>query len=295
MEFPCISDSGIQLPIHPEGIAFDLDGTLLDYDGHLSDSVARSVQFIHQSGIKVFLVTGRTGIACQQYWEKLGLDTPVATCNGAQVGFFGEEPFHHIRLSQKARDIIMQVETENNLYVNYYFDDGVYSVTDGPDRDFYSHQFVMVQLANSREDIVAMGLPTKCLCITSEEEQPRLMQLFSQALGDEALVTRSNNRFIELLPPGADKAVGLSALSRWSGIPLERFIAVGDAMNDVPMLQAAGFAIGFKSGDPRLADFVDMLLPPLWEDGMEILAKCVLGMTGSGRFLTPRSSRFFKK
>lgn len=295
MEFPCKSDTGVDLPIHPEGIAFDLDGTLLDYDGHLSDSVARAVQLIARSGIKVFLVTGRTQIACERYWQELGLDTPVATCNGAHVGFFGEEPFHHIRLSEKARDIIMKVETENNLYVNYYFDDRVLSVTDGPDRDFYSHQFVTVQLANSREEIRAMGPPTKCLCITSEEEQPRIMQLFSQALGDEALVTRSNTRFIELLPPGADKAVGLSALSRWSGIPLERFIAVGDAMNDVPMLQAAGFAIGFKSGDPRLGDFVDMLLPPLWEDGMEVLAKCVLGMTKSGRFFTPRSNRFFKK
>ena len=295
MDYPNISDTGVQLPIRPEAIAFDMDGTLLDYDGHLSQSVAKSVRLIHRSGIRVFLVTGRLQSSCRPYWEELGLDTPVATCNGAHVGFFDEEPILHMRLSERARDVILDLSERHGFYVNYYIDDFIYSLQDGPYRDLYARQYSPVLTAPDREDIVSRRLPTKCLAITSEEEQPEAMRIFAEALGNEVNVTRSNNRFIELLPPHANKGEGLRALSQWSNIPVERFIAVGDALNDLPMLQTAGFAIAFKSGDPSLAEHVDMLLPPLWEDGMEVLAKCVLGMTNSGRFFTARSNRFFEK
>jgi Cof subfamily protein (haloacid dehalogenase superfamily) len=295
MEYPTFSDSGIQLPIRPEGIAFDMDGTLLDYDSRLSDSVAKAVRLITRGGIKVFLVTGRLQGGAEKFWRELMLDTPIASCNGARVGFPGQEPFLHIRLSEKVRNIVLDVEAENNLYLQYYVDDHIYTLHDSPEREWYSRMFNPVEKLEGRDDLLAMRLPTKIVAITPECDQPRVWKLFADALGNEAIITRSNERFTEIISPEADKGVGLRALSDWSGIPVENFIAVGDAMNDLPMLQAAGFAISFKSGDPKLAEHVDMLLPPLWEDGMEILAKCVLGMTNSGRFFTARTRRFFKK
>lgn len=295
MESPCFSDSGVKLPIHPQAIAFDLDGTLLDYDGYLSEPVSRAVRLIHQSGIKVFLITGRMQSGCERHWQALGLDTPVATCNGAHVGFFDEEPIVHTRLSEKARDIIMEVSEKHGIYVNYYVDGLIYALHDGPYREHYSGKYSPVLLAPDRDDILSRRAPTKCLAITAESEQAEAMRIFAEALGDEVNITKSNDSFIELLPPGADKGTGLRALAEWAGIPVDSFIAVGDALNDLPMLQTAGFAIGFKSGDPKLTEHVDMLLPPLWEDGMEVLAKCVLGLTNTDRFLTARSSRFFKK
>ncbi len=295
MECPNFSVSGIPLPIRPQAIAFDLDGTLLDYDGHLKGSVTRAVRLIARGGIRVFLVTGRLESGCERYWREIGLDTPIATCNGARVGFPGKEPFLHIRLDEAARNTVLDLEAEHGLYVNYYIDTHVYSMSDGPVRDWYSRVFSPVERAADRHDILSRPLPTKCLCIAPENDYQRLNSLFIEKLAGEAVVTRSNENFIEILPPGADKSVGLRALAGWSGIPVENFIAVGDGMNDLPMLRAAGFSISFKSCDPRLAEEVDMLIPPLWEDGMEILAKCVLGMTNSGRFLTQRSTRFFTK
>ncbi len=294
MDLPQFSDTGVQLPIHPLGIAFDMDGTLLDYDGHLSESVARAVRLITKTGIRVFIVSGRLQSGSEKYWEELELDTPIVSCNGAYIGFPGEQPLHHLRLDAACRDIIMEAEKEFGLYVNYCIDNAVYSLTDGPDRDMYSAHYSFVALAPDREDIRSRNNPTKCLCITAEADQARILAMFKERLGDNVVLTRSNNRFIEIMPLGADKGEGLRFVAEWASIPMDRFIAVGDALNDLPMLREAGFAISFKSGDPRLAEYVDMLLPPLWEDGIDVLAKYVLGMTNSGRFLTPRSSRFFR-
>ncbi len=292
---PVFSDTGIPLPIRPRAIAFDLDGTLLDYDGHLSEPVARAVRQIGNSDIRVFIATGRLLAGAEKYWRELELNTPIVSCNGASIGFPGEAPIYDRHLDAEVRDMILYLEKRHDLYINYYQDNSVYTLKDGPERDFYSRQYVLVTLVNDKEEILSRALPTKCLCITSEADQAQVIRLLTETLGDRAVITTSNNRFIEILPTGVDKGSALLQLAEWSGIPAEQFIAVGDGMNDLPMLQKAGFAISFRTADSRLAEHVDMLLPPLWEDGIEILAKCILGMTNSGRFLTARSSRFFKK
>lgn len=295
MHCPTTSDSGVELPIRPEAIAFDMDGTLLDYDGRLSDAVAKAVRIISKAGIKVFLITGRLQSGTVPTWRALELDTPIAACNGAHVGFPDKVPFHHVTLGEDARRKIIELELRHNLYVNYYIDDIVYAMHEGPERDWYSRQFSPVVKSPGLDDILSRRLPTKCVCIVPEADLQVYKQLFSDELGDEAHVTQSNTRFIEILPPHSDKGTGLLKLAEWAGISVEQCVAVGDAMNDLPMLEIAGFAISFKSADPRLAECVDMLLPPLWEDGIDILARCILGMTDSGRFLTSRSRRFEKK
>lgn len=289
------SASGVKLPIRPKAIAFDLDGTLLDYDGALSPGVEKAVKLMAASGLKVFLITGRLQAGCERYWRAFGLDTPMATCNGSKVGFPGADPIFIRRLSEKARAIIMDLEKTHGLYLNYYIGDSVLTVSDTGPREWYSTHFTPVGLAPSLDDIAAMDPPMKCLCVVEEKDNPAVMKLFAEALVNEADLTESNSRFIEILPPGANKAEGLRQLVKWSGIPIEQFVAVGDGLNDLPMLEAAGFSITFSSGDPRLADHVDMVLPPLWRDGMDLLAKVVLGMTDSGRFLTAHSQRFLRK
>ncbi|MCC8180613.1 MAG: HAD family hydrolase [Planctomycetes bacterium] len=294
MESPLFSNSGIPLPINPLGIAFDMDGTLLDYDGHLSESVARSVRAIANTGIKVFLVSGRIQSGIEEFWNELGLDTPVGSSNGAMVGIPGQEPIFHMRLSKEARNIVLDLEKKHSLHLHYYIDDRAYTLEDGPDRDWYSRQFTYVEWLDSVEDLLSRRLPTKALCIAPEKDHARVKKLFADALGDLATVTESNERFVEILPVGADKGLAVTTLAEYSNIPIERMVAVGDAMNDQPMLDIAGFAITFKSGNPKLFEHADMILPPLWEDGMNILAKVILGLTDSGRFLTSRSGRFLK-
>lgn len=289
------SDTGIKLPIRPKAIAFDLDGTLLDYEGNLTPGVEKAVKLMAASGLKVFLITGRLQPSCEKFWRKFGLDTPMATCNGAQVGFPDSPPIFYTHLSLSARDKIMELEVGHNLYVNYYINNLVYSVSDGPVREYYSQNYSPVILVESLDEIRAMDLPTKCLCIVDEIDNPAVTSIFADALGNEINLTESNKRFIELLPPGADKAEGLRQLVKWAGITIEECVAVGDGLNDLPMLQAAGFSITFNSGDQRLREHVDMVLPPLWQDGMDTLAGVVLGMTDSGRFMTTRSQRFLKK
>ena len=56
---------------------------------------------------------------------------------------------------------------------------------------------------------------------------------------------------------GQAKADALKALMRQYSLPREQVIAVGDGANDIPMLEAAGFGVGFNA-KPALAKVADI-------------------------------------
>lgn len=261
----------------PAAVAFDLDGTVLDYEGALHDTVIAAVRRIEDAGIRVFLVTGRLQLGAERYWLRLGLTTPLSCCNGGYIGFPGEEPFHHMRLADGVRRKVVDLDMTSGMYFNYAIDNKFYTLRDGEERKYYTETFSPVTLASGAEDILSRGCPTKCLCITADEKQPAALALVREALGDGADITTSNSRFIEIMPPGVHKGVAVNILADWLGVTAADFVAVGDAMNDVPMLRAAGHALSFTSGDPRMAEHAEYLLPPLWEGGSEELLR-ILGV-----------------
>jgi Cof subfamily protein (haloacid dehalogenase superfamily) len=268
----------MDFPIHPKAVAFDLDGTLLDHSGRLDDAVVDGVRRIGNAGITVFIVTGRLLAGAERFWRALGLSTPLACCNGSFVGLPGEEPIHHTRLADAVRRKIVGIDAGSTLHFNYAIDNEIYSLKDGAERKSYAAQFCPVFLAPDPQDILARNAPTKCLCITPEADQPGALAMLREALGDGAEITTSNKRFIEIMPPGVNQAIGIGVLAEWLGTTAESFVAVGDAANDLPMLKKAGTGVSFTSSDPCMAEHADILLPQLWEGGMDELVGRVLGI-----------------
>lgn len=66
-------------------IAFDLDGTLLNSQGHILPENRQAIDKVQSLGIKVVLVTGRHHTAARPYHVELGLDTPIICCNGTYL------------------------------------------------------------------------------------------------------------------------------------------------------------------------------------------------------------------
>lgn len=59
-----------------------------------------------------------------------------------------------------------------------------------------------------------------------------------------------------------DRAAKAKALRHWSelvNVPIENTIAIGDGANDIAMLQAAGFAVGFRPKD-ALVPYCDLVI-----------------------------------
>ena len=72
-------------------IAVDLDGTLLNSQSQLSDFTKETIKKVAQKGHKVIITTGRPYRMAHQYYEELGLDTPMINFNGSLTHLPGKK------------------------------------------------------------------------------------------------------------------------------------------------------------------------------------------------------------
>jgi hydroxymethylpyrimidine pyrophosphatase-like HAD family hydrolase len=68
-----------------------------------------------------------------------------------------------------------------------------------------------------------------------------------------------NKAALMVLPPGIDKASGLAAALAELGLTLADAVAVGDAENDLAMLEAAGYAVAVANALPSLKERVNLV------------------------------------
>ena len=68
-------------------------------------------------------------------------------------------------------------------------------------------------------------------------------------------------------PPGVSKWSGVDAYCRLHDIKPEEVLAVGDGLNDLPMLRQAVLAVGVRGGDPEVIAVTEHLIDPPAADG----------------------------
>src|SRR5262249_11006629 len=69
-----------------DALVLDLDGTLLDRRGKLSDPTRRAVRRARDAGYLVVIATGRSLSGAKAVHQDLGLDTALCAYNGAWIG-----------------------------------------------------------------------------------------------------------------------------------------------------------------------------------------------------------------
>jgi hydroxymethylpyrimidine pyrophosphatase-like HAD family hydrolase len=72
-------------------------------------------------------------------------------------------------------------------------------------------------------------------------------------------VIRSDPDLIQIMDAAASKGAALRRVCEHYAVPTDQVMAVGDAVNDIPMLEAAGVAVAMDNAHPdvkRVADWV---------------------------------------
>ncbi|MFP3490969.1 HAD-IIB family hydrolase, partial [Staphylococcus sp. SIMBA_130] len=65
--------------------ALDMDGTLVNHDGEVSEENEAAVQRAKEKGLHVVLSTGRSLPFCRDIAEQLGHSAYLVTVNGGQI------------------------------------------------------------------------------------------------------------------------------------------------------------------------------------------------------------------
>jgi hydroxymethylpyrimidine pyrophosphatase-like HAD family hydrolase len=92
----------------------------------------------------------------------------------------------------------------------------------------------------------------------------------------------------EIAPYGVTKWSGIQRLAAEWGVSVAQMCAVGDDVNDIPMIEAAGIGVAMGNAQPEVKAAADYIAPSHDEDGLAAVVEFLLDGKPLGAIAGPR-------
>jgi len=262
-------------------VALDLDGTLVGDDLVLRPRVRDAVAAAQAQDVVVTIVTGRMFQAARPFARALGVGGAMVCYQGAAI--FDASTGATLRETPVRSDVtrdVLQWAHEHGVHAQCYADDQLYveQINRFSERYTALARVVPVVVPSLRAAF-AERPSIKVVLVDDAERADQYLAALRPLLGDRAYLTRSHVDFVEVVDPRVNKGEALAFIAQRYGVPLAETLAVGDAWNDVPMLDAAAVGVAMGSGPPELLVRADHVVADVAHDGVaEAIERYVLAL-----------------
>ncbi len=238
----------------------DIDGTLVTRDKELTPRVRAAAGALVRHGTKLVLVSSRPPQGVAIFADALDLQTPRAAFNG---GVFttraGEVLRAELLAEDAAREALAYLQAQG--ISPWLFTTDEWLLTD-PEGDYVSweqrtvrmeHRVVedLARYADRAGKIMAASKDFAKLRACEEELQRRLH--------GRAAVHRSQDYYLDITHPRANKGEAVREAARLLGVALAETACIGDMHNDLPMFDVAAYRIAMGNAPADMqarADYV---------------------------------------
>jgi Cof subfamily protein (haloacid dehalogenase superfamily) len=261
-------------------LVLDLDDTLLRDDYSISSRNRELLIQAQEQGVIVVLASGRPTPAMVRYAEELNLakyNSYMISFNGAVVtSMQSNEVLFETSLTQKEIHSLYDFSVDNNVHIITYSDKGVISETDSEyiDVELKLTGIPHHKVPSFKSEITSSAV--KCILL----EHPDYLKEVEKKLKAERTdlsVSRSKPFFLEVMPQGIDKAASIDLLARKLDIKQSEVIAVGNAGNDLTMVQYAGLGIWVDNVSDDIRHHADFIVASNENDGVaEVVERFIL-------------------
>lgn len=248
-------------------VATDIDGTILPYNGDFTPGVRNCINKLKANGVKVVIVTGRMFEGAKKIAQRLDLDTPIVSYNGGYVKTISGEILYERNLSPKHTAEIIKWAEENNIHINFYADDTLYSKEDNDTIKRYAdYQQLDYKVRDFSE--IPYDRVHKLLAIdySDAERVTGWVNDMSKKYPDLYII-KSTPYFCEFSSKDATKACAVNFLAEYWGLKKEEVLTIGDQDNDIELLKAGGISVGMGNGTENLKAHADYITDTVDNDG----------------------------
>lgn len=238
-------------PTEPWLVALDIDGTVLQEDGTLTDAVRDAVRTVRDLGHEVMLATGRSVSMTLPILDRLGIVSQYVVCaNGAVVlRRDPEAPVGYSRHHVETFDA-----TEVLTTIRGHLGQASYAVEDAEGVFRYTGFFPDGALAAASHQVEfdeLLGVAATRVVVISPGHAIEDFLAVVERMGLHKVTYNVGwTAWLDIAPDGVNKATGLERVRSALGIPASRVFTAGDGRNDIDMLEwtVGGGGVGIAMG-----------------------------------------------
>ena len=261
-------------------VAFDIDGTILNRDGSISQAVLDSLRALDRAGAHVVIATGRSIPAVAGVLTLLQLRHGYVVCSngavtlrtgpGKTAGAISYEVVKTVTFPP-APIIDRLVEQIPDAYI------GVEAVGSGflvpkhfPAGELIGEQQVVGLSALREREVTRIILRAPSL---SAEDLKRIVA----GLGIDTVQWDIGwTAWLDVVSQSSTKATALAELTKVLGVDAAHTVAVGDGSNDVAMVDWAHWGLAMENGSEQTKAVAQAVLPPVTKNGAALVGKLLL-------------------
>ncbi|MBQ9396511.1 MAG: HAD family phosphatase [Proteobacteria bacterium] len=256
-------------------LALDLDGTLTNSQKKVSEKNRKYIRLAQEKGVDIILASGRPVIGIESVAKALNLYETggyILAYNGGQIiDCKTQKPLiEHFVPSQYYHEIC-DIIHRFHVFPLTYNRTGVICEND---EDRYVHQECYNNSVPLHKveclEAELNGPIVKFMVVGEPEELNKAAVYFRECFKGALNVFFSEPYFMEITPPGIEKSSALAALLKLLNIPREELMACGDGLNDIPMLEYAGFSVAMANAYEETKKYADFISASNEDDGVAL-------------------------
>ncbi len=263
----------------PRLVATDLDGTIVPWDGIISDRTVAALRALEARGVPVVFATGRPPRWMAEVAERTG-HTGLAVCaNGAVLYDLHTETVVRefplaqevgLELARRLRAAVPEVFFAIETAEGFAHEPGYPATWDVGTAD----------RVDAIEAIYGQAAVTKLLVRHEGMDADALLAAAHEAVGAAVaeLTHSSVSGLLEISATGVSKASTLALVCAELGVDASEVIAFGDMPNDLPMLAWAGTSYAMTGGHPEVLAAVSRRARSVEADGVARVLESVFDL-----------------
>jgi hydroxymethylpyrimidine pyrophosphatase-like HAD family hydrolase len=285
-------------------LVLDVDGTVANRRHEVADATCAAIARVRAAGIRVMIATGRRYRDALPVAERLGLDMPLVTASGALV----KHPAGHQTLTRAdfAPGVVetvvatmLEAGHEPVLYTDSFaagFDFHCRTLRLGEAvvagrepgevprgiglQEYFIRNATVAAVQPDLHAVVPAGVFAGFTMGVESQMETLAARLHDRLPGRLSLHTMLSQRYdawlCEIAPVGVSKWTGVMGVASALGIRPEEICAVGDDVNDLPMIRAAGLGVAMGNARPEVQAAADRVVGTNDDTGILDVAEMVL-------------------
>ena len=278
-------------------IAIDLDGTLLNSYGEISQGNREAIEYALKNNVEVVLASGRDPKTMEKISLNLGINNYLIAGNGASIYDIKQEKNIYEKFIKQEKALkIIQICKDNSIFLNLYTDKGIITeslnfnvkVFNSENTHKALEKQTNIEVVNDLYQYTKdnkLNILKIIICDESKIIFNNIIQKLKMIGGVEVLDVEHMSRkkirigteeidveyfYTEISSKNVDKWNAIEFLTKKLQIKKEEVICIGDNINDKKMVENAGIGIAMGNSALAVNNIGDFITEDNNSDGVKI-------------------------